>query len=354
MIHARLQKSFAAARESAAFRLAVELEAGPGITVLFGPSGSGKSLTLDCIAGFTDPDIGRILIDDAIVFDSGTKVSIRPQGRRCGYVFQNYALFPHMTLRENLHFAAHHLPRLDRTRRCNEMSERFRLTEVAGRRPQEVSGGQKQRCSIARALIAAPRVLLLDEPAQGLDAPLRADLHEVLRDIRTEYESPVLLVTHSVEECLQLADRMLILHEGRVAQQGTPAAVCAHPANLQLADLLGTFNIFPVEIRALDPSRNSGVLRLGEFDLQSEYYPGHLNGDRVQLLAAPRQLRARPRMGRLEPNQIPATLIRVVDMAGFMRLEFEGGFTVEVERGPVDRNNGDWLIEFPTRGLRVL
>ncbi|MDZ4799092.1 MAG: ATP-binding cassette domain-containing protein, partial [Bryobacteraceae bacterium] len=195
MIQARIQKGFSAARESAGFRLTLELEAGPGITVLFGPSGSGKSLTLDCIAGFATPDTGRILIDDAIVFDSGAKVDLRPQQRRCGYVFQNYALFPHMTLRENLLFAGGRIPRLDRTRKVSDMLERFRIGDVAGRRPHEVSGGQKQRCSIARALVSGPSVLLLDEPAQGLDALLRADFHDVLREVRAEFDTPVILVT---------------------------------------------------------------------------------------------------------------------------------------------------------------
>jgi molybdate transport system ATP-binding protein len=354
MIESRIHKRYPAAHDSAAFRLDVEFAAGPGITVLFGPSGAGKSLVLDCIAGFAEPDAGRILIDDAIVFDSGARVSLPPQQRRCGYVFQNYALFPHMTLRENLMFAAAGLPKLERTRKCVEMLGRFRLTDAAGRKPQEVSGGQKQRCSIARALIAAPRVLLLDEPAQGLDAPLRADFHEVLRDVRSEYDTPVILVTHSIEESLTVGDRMIVLHEGRLVQQGTPAEVCGHPSNLAIADLLGAFNIFSVEIISLDPSRNTGVLRLGEYDLQSEYYKGHLKGDRVQLLAAPRQLRARPRVGRLEANQIPTQLHRVVDMGTHLRLEFERGYKVEIDRGPVDRNNGEWVIEFPTRGLRVL
>ncbi|MDZ4800621.1 MAG: hypothetical protein SGI92_20885, partial [Bryobacteraceae bacterium] len=172
--------------------------------------------------------------------------------------------------------------------------------------------------------------------------------------VRAEFDTPVILVTHSVEECLELGDRMLVMHNGQVAQRGTPSEVCSHPSTMQLANLLGTFNVFPVEIRTLDPSRNSSVLRWGEFELRSEYYPGHLKGDRVQLLATPRQLGARPRIGRVEPNQIPAVLLRVVDMAAYLRLEFEGGFTVETERGPVDRNNGDWLIEFPSRGLRVL
>ena len=127
------------------------------MTVLFGPSGAGKTLTLDSIAGFVRPDEGRILLDDQILFDGAAGVHLAPRARRCGYVFQNYALFPHMTLRQNLEFAAERTPRLERHRKVNEMLEKFHLTDVAGRRPHELSGGQKQRCSIARALIGAPR-----------------------------------------------------------------------------------------------------------------------------------------------------------------------------------------------------
>jgi molybdate transport system ATP-binding protein len=259
-----------------------------------------------------------------------------------------------MTVRENLSFAAASVPRIERNRRINETLERFRLTDVAGRRPHEISGGQKQRCSIARALAGSPRALLLDEPARGLDAPLRAELYDVLRQVRSDLDIPILLVTHNLDECFDLADDMIVVREGRIVQCGTPAEVCASPASLDLARLLGIFNIIPVEIRALDPSRNTSVLRLGEYDIESEYYPGRLKGDRVHLLATPRQLRALPRSGRSEKNQVPVRLSRIVETADSLRAEFEEGLEVEVPRGSVDRNNGDWVVEFPGRGLRIL
>src|ERR1700690_1688665 len=193
MLHARLRKFFAPKPDSAGFTLDLEFSATAGVTVLFGPSGAGKTLTLDSVAGFVRPDEGRILLDDEILFDGATGVHLPPQARNCGYVFQNYALFPHMTLRQNLQFAAEPRPRLERHRRVNEMIERFRLTEIAGQRPHELSGGQRQRCSIARALIGGPRLLLLDEPAQGLEAPLRRELYEVLRQVRSDFKTPVLL-----------------------------------------------------------------------------------------------------------------------------------------------------------------
>src|SRR6185312_16063205 len=220
MIRARLRKTFAARPDSAPFSLELEFQATAGVTVLFGPSGSGKTLTLDMIAGFVRPDDGRILLDDDILFDGAAGVNLAPQARNCGYVFQNYALFPHMTMRQNLEFAAERRPRLERHRRVNEMLERFRLTDAAGRRPHEVSGGQKQRCSIARALIGSPRLLLLDEPARGLDAPLRAELYSLLCEVRLDFQIPILLVTHDLDECFELAEEMLILRDGRIVQSG--------------------------------------------------------------------------------------------------------------------------------------
>src|SRR5438477_6506147 len=244
MIQARIARHFAPGRESAEFSLNVEFSAAAGVTVLFGASGSGKTLTLDCIAGFVRPDSGRILLDDEILFDAAARVNLRPQDRNCGYVFQNYALFPHMTLRENLAFAAERKPRLERHRRVNEMLEKFQLTGVSGRRPHEVSGGEKQRCSIARALIGGPNLLLLDEPARGLDAPLRAGLYTTLRQVRSDFNVPILLVTHDLDECFELGDEMLVVCDGRVAQSGAPKDVLSQPANVEVARLLGVANLF--------------------------------------------------------------------------------------------------------------
>src|SRR5579872_3747099 len=268
MISARIRKTYAARPDSSAYNLDLEFEAAAGITVLFGPSGSGKTLTLDAIAGFVRPDLGRILLDGEILFDGASGVHLPPQARNCGYVFQNYALFPHMTLRKNLEFAVERLPRLERHRRVNEMLERFRLTDAAGRRPHQVSGGQRQRCSIARALIGSPKLLLLDEPAQGLDAVLRAELYDVLRQVRADFHTPVLLVTHDLEECFELADDMLVLHGGRLVQSGPPHKILDSPASLEVARLLGAFNLLAAEIKLLDPGRNISRIAVGGSEIE--------------------------------------------------------------------------------------
>ncbi len=366
MLTARIRKTFAPRPDSAGFTLDLEFSATHGLTVLFGPSGAGKTLSLDAVAGFVKPDEGRILLEDEILYDGATNVCLPPQKRNCGYVFQNYALFPHMTLRENLAFAAERRPRLERHRRVTEMLEKFHLTEAAGRRPHEVSGGQRQRCSIARALIGEPKLLLLDEPATGLDAPLRAEFYDALRRVKEDFKTPMLLVTHDLAECFELAEEMLIVHQGRIVQKGSPRSILDEPANLEVARLLGAFNLIDAEIRILDPGRHTSRLRVGEFELEGPYFPGHLKGDRVTLCVRPEQLSAAAREGKpgsnqIRPNQIPAELARVVERPHGLRLEFtspslSGGVRVNISRVDYERlkETRAWVVEFPSEALRVV
>ncbi len=358
MMHARLSKSFPAGSRSPGFALNIELRAEAGITVLFGASGSGKTLTLDCIAGFVRPDSGRVLLEDEILFDAAAKVNLPPQQRHCGYVFQNYALFPHMTLRENLSFAAERLPRLERRRRVMEMVEKFELNEVADRRPSEVSGGQKQRCSIARALIGGSKLLLLDEPSRGLDAPLRASLYETLRQVRAEFQTAMLLVTHDLDECFELGDSMRVMRDGRIIQSGAPKDILARPANVDVARLLGVPNLFPAEITALDPGRNTSRLKLEGFDLTGPYFPGRFLGDRVWLCVSARETRAMARNGSKGDgsNLVPVKLVRVSERPQIVRLEFSPAITVEMNTAEFERqkDNEEWVVELPPQSLRVL
>jgi molybdate transport system ATP-binding protein len=356
MLELRVRKSFPGRPDSAPFSLEIEFRAGAGVTALFGPSGAGKTLTLDSIAGFAAPDEGRILLDDRILFDAASGVNLPPRFRHCGYVFQNYALFPHMTLRQNLAFAAERRPRLERHRKVNEMLERFHLADAAGRRPHELSGGEKQRCSIARALIGSPRFLLLDEPARGLDAPLRAELYNLLRQVRAEFPTPILLVTHDLSECFELADEMLVLRDGRLVQSGPPRAIADRPANVEVARLLGIFNLLPADILELNPQANLSRLRVAGFELTGPYFPGHFRGDRVWLCVRPDQLAATARNGAPGPNQAPAQLLRVVEMPHAVRLEFGGDIRVEMPRAEYERQkqNKEWLVGFPQQALRVL
>ncbi len=300
MIQVRIRKEFPARPDSAAFSLDIEFRASCGVTVLFGPSGAGKTLALDSIAGFIAPEEGRILLDDDILFDAASGVNLAPQRRHCGYVFQNYALFPHMTLRQNLAFAAERLPRLERHRKVNEMLDRFHLADAAGRRPHEVSGGEKQRCSIARALTGAPKLLLLDEPARGLDAPLRAELYALLRQVRRDFATPILLVTHDLNECFELGEEMLVLREGRLVQSGRPQAIAERPASFEVARLLGIFNLLPAEIVESRSAAEGEPPAPGPIRADRSLLPRSLEGRSCVALRAPgtaRCFRARRQAG---------------------------------------------------------
>lgn len=353
MISARLAKRFPPGPDAAGFQLEVELEAHAGVTVLFGPSGAGKTLVLELIAGFSRPDSGRILLDDEILFDAEARVFRRPPERQCGYVQQRESLFPHMTLRENVAFAAERLARLERHRQVHEMIERFRLVESAGRRPHAVSGGERQRCAIARALITGPRALLLDEPARGLDAPLRAEFYSVLRQVRADYRIPILLVTHDLDECFALGDRMLVLRGGRIVQRGTPLEIVARPAGIEVARLLGLANLFRAEILALDPGRNTSRLRIGRLELTGQYLPGRLRGDEIWVMLDPGVLKVVPRSGPPAANQHLLKLLRRTGRPGGVRLEFEEGVVVDAV-APDLPDNENWLVEFPAGSIRTL
>jgi molybdate transport system ATP-binding protein len=356
MIRAAIVKRFAPGPESAGFQLDIEFEARPGVTVLFGPSGSGKTLTLDAIAGFVAPDSGRILLDDRILFDAESGVNLPPRRRTCGYVFQNYALFPNMTLRENLAFAAHSLPRLERHRRIAEHVERFKLADMASRYPHELSGGQKQRVSIARALIAAPRLILLDEPARGLDPVLRADLYELIQSLRGTLSVPIVLVTHDLEECFALAERVLIYDAGRIVCRGAPLELLRNPGSAAVARLLGGFNLCDAEVLSLDPGRQtSRLLMLGE-EIAGPYLPGCFKGDKVTVCVRAEELRVATHPGH---NRIRATLLRTIGRPQWVRAEFEHGLIVDIPRElwralEDDGKRTGWWIEIPPESLRPL
>jgi molybdate transport system ATP-binding protein len=336
--------------------LDVEFRAAPGITLLLGPGGAGKSAILEAIAGFARPDEGRILLDDRIAFDAAARVSLPVRARRCSYLCAGYALFPHMTVRQNLNFAVKHRPRLERHRRVSEALERFLLKDRTASRPADLTASERQRCAVARAVIGEPRALLLDDPARGLEAPLREELYALLRQVRAEQEIPILLTTQRLEECFELAENVLVVREGCILQSGAPRVLWERPASLEVARLLGIFNLLPVEIVELDPQRNSSRVRWQEHALAGPYFPGKLRGDRVWMCVRPDQLGALPRLGKPGPNQVALPLIRAVELPASVRLEFTGEVAVELSRWEFERHKQvrEWLVEFPPQALRVL
>ncbi len=225
-----------------ALDLALELPlAPPPVVVLFGPSGAGKSTLLRCIAGLDRPAAGHITFAGAPWFDAAAGVHVPPERRAAPVVFQHPALFPHLSVRENIGFS----PASPRGAALDAHLARFGLLPLAHRAPGGLSGGQAQRVALARALAAGPRLLLLDEPLSALDTPLRRQLHATLRAALVDAAVPALLVTHDRDEALALGDTLVLLDAGRVRQQGPVAATFAAPATARAATLLGWENVLP-------------------------------------------------------------------------------------------------------------
>jgi molybdate transport system ATP-binding protein len=330
-VDARILKHLPAVKDTPAFDLNAHLRADAGITVMIGPSGAGKTLILDCLGGFVSPDEGRILVCDELYFDAAAKVHLAPERRRCGYIFQDHALFPHMTVRQNLRFAAA-LPssgtgRLNVHRRINELLETFDLNELGERKPAQLSGGQQQRAALARVLITEPRLLLLDEPSRGLDASLRQSFYQLLRSIRQRLSIPIILVSHDIEECLELADEVAVLEKGILLQNGPRDAVFAKPTTSETARLLGIYNIVPGEILALDPGANSSRLRVLGQEITGPYLPGHLIGDTGYVCMRRSELTLVQQSNPFSRNQLTLRLKGTSSTAAGLRLAFENGFS---------------------------
>lgn len=216
------------------FTLDVSWEMEREILVLFGPSGSGKSVTLQVIAGLFQPDEGYVASEERVFFDSSAGLHLPPQQRSVGYVFQDRVLFPHMTVKQNI---AYGLPSADRSTQAKLVSQlvsRFRLMDVKDKHPDQISGGQKQRVTLARALIGKPKLLLLDEPFSALDNNLRAEMHNLLLEIRRDFDVPIVLVTHDLLEAYALADRVAVYTQGKVIHVGNPEEIFASSSNPDL------------------------------------------------------------------------------------------------------------------------
>jgi molybdate transport system ATP-binding protein len=218
-LKAKIKKTFATGKLRR-FGIDVEFAAPAGVTVIFGPSGSGKTTILQCLAGLLPPDEGLISIAGDTIFDSSRSLDLPPQRRRVGYVFQDLALFPHMTAAENIAFGI----RVNESRReemVHDALERFSIAHVAAHRPGEISGGERQRVALARALVIQPRILLLDEPFSALDDALKLEIIADLKQWLEQHQIPVLFVTHDRSEATALGNRMLVLNEGKLTTQSS-------------------------------------------------------------------------------------------------------------------------------------
>jgi len=261
MLTARFRKRFASPAQE--FVLEVEFQAAPGFTILFGPSGAGKTTLLDCIAGLTSPDSGRITIGDRTLFYAAERIDLPVAKRRVGYVFQSLALFPHLTVEQNVQYGLTHSPQAEREAQASAILHAFRIPDLAERYPHEISGGESQRTALARTLVTNPAVLLLDEPLAALDAATKAKIIDDLRAWNQAHRIPILYVTHSREEVFALGERVIVLDAGRIVAQGTPHEVISAPLQETVAQLVGFENIFDAIVESVHPERGTMVCRIG-------------------------------------------------------------------------------------------
>lgn len=231
-------------RQLGSFVLDAQFEAENGVTCLLGASGCGKSFTLKCIAGIEKPDRGHIELDGVVLFDSEKHINLPPQKRQVGYLFQNYALFPNMTVRQNILCGLNR--EKDRTvkeKRADEIIRLMQLDGLENHKPAQLSGGQQQRTALARILVNEPRMLMLDEPFSALDAHLRDSLKIELRDMLEEYGREVLMVTHSREEAYNMSQRIAVMDRGKLLDMKDTKELFADPGSVPAAVLTGCKNI---------------------------------------------------------------------------------------------------------------
>jgi molybdate transport system ATP-binding protein len=235
------------------------------VTVLFGPSGAGKTTVLRALAGLDRPETGTIRFDRETWFDARSGAFAEPQARNVAFLFQEYALFPHLSVRANLGYGLHRLGAAERSARIAEVAARFGVADLLERRPAQLSGGQKQRVALARALAPRPRLLLLDEPLSALDAPTRDALRGELRQALERSGVPALVVTHDRMEALALGDRLAVLVDGAIRQVGAVHEVFSSPVDAEVARVVGTENVFPARLAG----RENGlvVVRAGAAEL---------------------------------------------------------------------------------------
>lgn len=273
-------KSGAKIEAKKAFMLDVSFEMENELVVLFGPSGSGKTTLFKCISGITDPDCGNITVNSKVYYNKNKKINLPIQKRNLGYVFQNYTLFPHMDVRKNIECGLKNWNKESREERVMEMLSLLHIEELEKRYPSQLSGGQKQRVALARALAPRPELLLLDEPFSALDKGIKTELIEKIKSLQNKLKIPLLFITHSLEEAFMLADRVLVMHGGKIQQFGTLDEISYHPENRHVAELTGLSNLFDdARVVGYDEISKSTVLMSRDLKIRInslELNPGNL------------------------------------------------------------------------------
>jgi molybdate transport system ATP-binding protein len=317
-----LEKRF---RGGPTVQAALELRALPGrVCVLFGPSGAGKTTVLRCLAGLDRPERGRILFHGEPWYDAQARLFLPPQQRRVGYLFQDYALFPHLTAEQNVQYGLAHLPPAERRERSRSLFALLQLEGLEGRGPRQLSGGQQQRVALARALAIRPRLLLLDEPLSALDAPSREQLRGELRRTLRELGVPTVVVTHDRLEALALGDDLVAMEGGRVCQVGPVADVFNRPAELAVARMTGIETVLPGTVSRRE--EGLATVAVGPHHLTAlEPSPGSdtvfvcIRAEDVTL-GPPEALPTSAR------NRLPCTVVSLTPEGALVRVALDAGF----------------------------
>ena len=326
------------------FRLSLALAVGAETVAVVGPSGSGKSSLLRAVAGLERPARGRIALGDRVLFDSARRIDLPPERRAVGLVFQEYALFPHMTVLANVGFGGR--------RRARELLERLSIGHLAGARPGELSGGERQRVALARALAREPGALLLDEPMSALDPHTRERVRGELRGLLGELGLPTLLVSHSFSDAAALAGRVAVLEDGRLVQQGAPGELIARPADPFVASLTGA-NLLPGEV--VGEEGGLSVVRLAG---GATVYSGDRLLGEVGVVVQPSEVAiARSVAADSTLNHVRGRIASVVRLSNRARVQV-AGITAEITAMSLDRMGlaeGDEAVAtFKATGTRLV
>lgn len=308
---------------------AVSFSIGPEeFFTLLGPSGCGKTTTLRCVAGLEIPTRGRIAIGGRVVNDPAAGLFVPPEGRRLGMVFQNYAVWPHMTVSENVGYPLRVAGQAGEAlaSRVAEVLNLVELQGLGGRYPHQLSGGQQQRVALGRALAGNPEILLLDEPLSNLDAKLREQMRFELKELQRRMRIPVLYVTHDQAEAMALSDRLAVMANGEIVQVGRPTEIYNHPATRFVADFIGQMNFIPARVVAVEPG--AARVRVGGYECRAEN-PSGASGSAV-MAVRPEDLTLTAEAGLPGRVQVRNFLGNLVEY----KVNLEGGLTVRVQAPP--------------------
>jgi molybdate transport system ATP-binding protein len=317
-------------KNSNEFVLNAEFKCGNEMIVLFGPSGAGKTLTLECIAGLVAPDNGCIIVNGITYFDSEKNINISPQKRNTGYLFQNYALFPHLNVSENIIFGLG--ARNNAEEKMEEMLDIFEIHGLEKRYPSQLSGGQRQRVALARAMITRPKILLLDEPFSSLDHIVRMRLRRDLKKIREIIKIPIILITHNPVEAYTMADTIIVYRYGGIEQIGPPKEIFSRPINENVARLVGMNNIFKGKI--LDITNDEVIIQSHKKIIAPGMEGLHI-GEEVTWCIRPDQVMVvredRPLEKAIASNIFSGKITEIISKGLTYLLYIEGDLDLEIE-----------------------